>query len=126
MQVDAEDEHDLRRLQALVTGHLERFGRRDGLQVSWERAGSAADPDASGTAGASSGTDTARRRRLELLGVAAAAVVFLAAHLGLGGAVAASWRWTGGAVGALGGVFLVKAAVVGGFVVHRSRAGKRR
>ncbi|PWI05930.1 hypothetical protein DIZ27_36175 [Streptomyces sp. NWU339] len=132
LRVEAAGEENLRRLQALVAGHVERFGRRDGLRVSWQRAAPVAASDGSGTAGAagttgaSAGTTAGRSRRLKLLGCAALVVFVLAAHLGLGGAVAANWRWTGGAVGAVLAAFLVKAAVLGGFAAHRGRAAKRR
>ncbi|MFD6033662.1 DUF2218 domain-containing protein [Streptomyces griseoincarnatus] len=129
VRVEAAGEENLRWLQTLVAGHLERFGRRDGLRVSWQRAAPVADPDGSGaaaTVGASAGTAAGLSRHLKLLGCAALVVFVLAAHLGLGGAMAANWRWTGGAMGAVLAAFLVKAAVLGGFAAHRGRAAKRR
>ncbi|MET9686597.1 hypothetical protein [Streptomyces coeruleorubidus] len=57
----------------------------------------------------------------------AVVALVLAAHLGLGGAVLANWRWTGWAVGGVLAVLLVKAVVLGGFAVHhRGRASKSR
>ncbi|NEA87116.1 DUF2218 domain-containing protein [Streptomyces sp. SID9913] len=38
MRIEAAGEEKLRRLRNLVTGHVERFGRRDGSQVDWQRA----------------------------------------------------------------------------------------
>lgn len=37
LRVEAAGEEELRRLQELVAGHVERFGRREGLRVSWRR-----------------------------------------------------------------------------------------
>lgn len=129
LRVEAAGEENLQRLQDLVTQHVERFGRRDGLQVSWQRLASAVEPESSGaaeTAGASGRTAAGRSGNLKLLGLAAAVVLALAAHLGLGGAVVANWHSAGGAVGAVLAAFLLKAAVVGGFALHRGRATRRR
>jgi uncharacterized protein len=35
IEVSAADEDDHRRMESVVGSHLERFGRRDGLSVSW-------------------------------------------------------------------------------------------
>ncbi|CAL9666147.1 DUF2218 domain-containing protein [Streptomyces sp. Tu 3180] len=126
LRVQAPSEENLRRLQDLVTGHLERFGRRDGLQVSWQP-GPHAEPDGSGTAdvaGTSAEPTSGRSRHLKLLGLAAVVLV-LAAHFGLASVLAANWSWTGGAVGALLALLVLKTAVLGGFAAHR-RATKRR
>jgi hypothetical protein len=37
LRVEAADEESLRRIQDLVAGRLERFGRRDHLTVNWQR-----------------------------------------------------------------------------------------
>ena len=37
LRVQAADEDNLRRLQDLIAGRLERFGRRDRLTVTWQR-----------------------------------------------------------------------------------------
>jgi hypothetical protein len=130
LRVDAESEENLLQLQNLLSGHLERFGRREGLQVSWQQAAAVADPAGSDTASAAdlaaaSGRTTAGRRHLKL-GLAAVVVLVLAAHLGLGSVVAANWRWTAGAVTAVFALILVKAAVLGGFAVHRGWITKHR
>ena len=36
LSVEATDEDNLQRVQDLVGGHLERFGRRDHLDVNWQ------------------------------------------------------------------------------------------
>jgi hypothetical protein len=35
--VSAANDEDLERMERVIGGHLERFGARDGLSVSWER-----------------------------------------------------------------------------------------
>ncbi|MFF5979297.1 DUF2218 domain-containing protein [Streptomyces olindensis] len=125
LRIEAPEEENLRRLEELVAGHLERFGRRDGLQVSWQHSAPVAEPGGPGTAGKTAAGPTAdRSRHLKLLGLAAVVLV-LAAHLGLGGVLAANWHWSAGAVGAVAALLLLKAAVLGGFAARR-RATKRR
>ncbi|WP_063797231.1 DUF2218 domain-containing protein [Streptomyces sp. AS58] len=126
LRIAAVDAENLRRLQTLATGHMERFGRRERLRMNWQEPESAvetADCETAATARASGGTTAGRR---QLLGLATAVVLLLAAHLGLGGVIAAHWRWTGGAVAAALAVVLVKAAVLGGLAVYRGRPAKRR
>ena len=36
VRIDATNEEDLQRIQNLITGNLERFGRRDQLKVNWQ------------------------------------------------------------------------------------------
>ncbi|GCB43485.1 DUF2218 domain-containing protein [Streptomyces sp. NL15-2K] len=125
--VEAADEEDLRRLQDLVTGHIERFGRRDGLQVNWERREtSAASPEAVVTAGAPGGGDAPRRSRLRVMGLVVVVALVLAVHLRVGGVLLANWQWTGWAAGGVLLVVLVKVAALGGFALRRGRAAKSR
>jgi hypothetical protein len=42
VRVEAPDEHNLRRLQALITADLQRFGRRRALAVRWTQPHSSA------------------------------------------------------------------------------------
>jgi len=37
LRAEATDEEHLQRVQELVTGHLDRFSRRDHLSVNWQR-----------------------------------------------------------------------------------------
>jgi hypothetical protein len=127
LRVEAADAENLQRLEDLVAGHVERFGRRDGLQVSWQQPAPLADPGGFGTAGVagtSAATSAGRSRHLKLLGLAAVVLV-LAAHLGLGGVLAANWHWSAGTAGTVLALVLVKAAVLGGVAAHR-RATRRR
>ncbi|MFD7280993.1 DUF2218 domain-containing protein [Streptomyces sp. NPDC059862] len=127
VRVEAADEENLGRLQDLVAGHVERFGRRDGLQVRWR--GLETSAQSSGAAGAveaSGGGAVPRRRYLGRTALVVVLALVLAVHLGLGGVLLANWRWTGWAVGGVLAVVLVKAVLLGGFAVHRGRASKSR
>ncbi|WP_409474545.1 DUF2218 domain-containing protein [Streptomyces sp. HC307] len=127
LRVEAAEEKELRLLQDLVAGHVERFGRRDGLQVHWQRPESPAASDEAVAPAEAPGEGAApRKRHLKATGLGVAAVLILAVHLGLGGAVLSNWRWTGWAVGGVLVVVVVKVVVLGGFAVHRGRAWKSR
>ncbi|GAB2883643.1 hypothetical protein GCM10027074_60330 [Streptomyces deserti] len=127
LRVEAVDEEDLRRLQDLAGGHVERFGRRDGLQVRWQRPESPAVPaEAVDTAGVPGRGAVPRRRHLRVTGIVALVALVLAVHLGWGGVVLANWQWIGWAVGGVLAVVLGKAALLGGFALRRGRATKSR
>ncbi|MGW0820144.1 DUF2218 domain-containing protein [Streptomyces sp. NPDC002845] len=116
LRVEAADDDGVTRLQNLVAGHVERFGRRDGLRVSWQRPGFPADsPGVSAGIAETPGEGAVpRRRHLRLAGLAALVALVLVVHLGLGGALLANWRWTGWAAGGVLAVVLVKVAVLAG------------
>lgn len=127
VRIEAADQEDLKRLQNLLAGHIERFGRRDGLQVSWQRPEShAVSTEVGGTAGALGGLVAPRRRHLRVMGLVAVIALVLAVHLGLGSVVLANWQWTGWAIGVVLAVVLLKAALLGGFAMRRGRATKSR
>lgn len=128
VQVEAVDEENLRRLQDLVAGHVERFGRREQLKVTWQ------EPEVSTTSPgevvdavpAPQGGAARHRWRGGTIALTAGGVLAIALHLGLGGILVANWQWTAGTVGGVLAVVLVKVVVLGGIVVHRrksSRAG---
>ncbi|MFE9880648.1 DUF2218 domain-containing protein [Streptomyces sp. NPDC005784] len=125
LHVEAAADDDLRRLQDLVAGHIERFGRRDGLRVHWQSPETPAPPPAVAAAVAAdaaqgpAGEAVPRRGRFRAMGLMGVVVLVLAVHLGLGGVLLSNWRWTGWAVGGLLAVVLVKAALVGGFAIRR-------
>lgn len=125
LRAEAVDRENLGRLQDLVTGHVERFGRRDGLQVSWRESDTPAQPlDAAEAFGGGPGP---HRRHLKGAGLVTAVALVLAVHLGFGGAVLANWQWTGWAVGGVLAVVLVKVVVLGRLAVHhRGRAARGR
>ncbi|WP_369254978.1 DUF2218 domain-containing protein [Streptomyces sp. R35] len=130
--VEAVDEENLRRLQDLVTGHVERFGRREELTVAWEEPEAAmepADDNAAGAAPATRGEVVRRGRRARTAALVAVGVLAVAVHLGLGGVLLANWRWTGWAVGVVLAVVLLKVTVLTGlgrFVVRRNRISRAR
>lgn len=128
LRAEAVDEEDLARLQGLVAGHVERFGRRDGVRVGWQRPESpVVSPQAAvGMAGAPGGGAVSRRGHLKVMGIVAVIVIVLAVHLGLGGFLLSNWRWTGWAAVGLLVVLLLKVALLGGFVIRRDRASKSR
>lgn len=118
VRVEADDPENLGRLRDVVTTHLGRFSRRDPLTVEWQPS------EASKTSDEAVPVPQRRggRARFMVIGVA---VIAVALHLGLGGAVLTRTSWTGWAVGFLVTVVVVKAALVGGFALrrHRRRTG---
>ncbi|MEV8034541.1 DUF2218 domain-containing protein [Streptomyces sp. NPDC086182] len=145
MRAEATTEGDLRRLQDLLAGHVERFGRRDGLRVNWRSPSPEtpavpvavaveAEAEAEAEAARPSARETVPRRghfkrgHFKTVGVVVVVALVLAVHLGLGGVLLSNRRWTGWAVGGLLAVVLVKVALVGGFAVRRMprRYGKNR
>jgi hypothetical protein len=118
LRLEAATEADLQKLRDLLTVHLGRFGRRDQLQVEWDRPGatpaSPADPA------------PARRSRLAWAGLAALVIAVVAVHLGLADALLSASDWTSWAVGAVLAMITVKLAValVVGRRMHR-RSGRR-
>ena len=114
VRVEADDPESLGRLRDLVTTHLGRFSRRDPLTVEWQ------PTEAPKTFGEAPPAPERRggRARFVVIGVA---VIAVALHLGLGGAVLTRTSWTGWVVGFLVTVVVVKAALMGGFALHRHR-----
>ncbi|GAB2735297.1 DUF2218 domain-containing protein [Streptomyces bullii] len=132
LRAEAEDAQGMRRLQDLMTSHLERFGRREGLRVRW-RDGEAAPDPAAPTARRTRTADTAGtptpppwRRQLTWAGVTALVLVAVAVHLGSAGAVLSGPRWTAWAVGAVLAVAVVKIAALTFLGRHAHRRGRRR
>lgn len=117
VRVEVADEERLRQIQDLLTADLERFGRRDGLQVTWERVESpVAQTD---DAAASTGRVPVRRKRGTTILLIVAAALAVAAHVVLGGAALASWRWTSVAADILLAVVVLK--IVGAAWLARRR-----
>jgi hypothetical protein len=117
LRAEASDEENLQRVQDLVTGHLDRFSRRDRLTVTWDRrdAPGAQPAEATGTPLAPTGPTgqgAARRRRRRRMGLTAVGALGVAVHLGLGGAVLATSRWTGWAADIVLVLVLVKVIAI--------------
>ncbi|MFE2581445.1 DUF2218 domain-containing protein [Streptomyces sp. NPDC059378] len=129
LRVDADDEEALRRLQEAIAARIEKIGRRDALQVTWQRA----VPDTPSQAECDEHRDTdgrgvGRSRRaitLGALGLVAGGAVVVAAHLGIGGAVLADAKWTGWAAGAVLALVLVKLLLLGGHLLLGRTALRR-
>jgi hypothetical protein len=123
VRIEAAGNEDMGRLQELLAVHVERFGRRDGLRVSWQSSdsgpGAAANDDFDGGAGR-------RRARLSAAAFAAVLLLVLALHLGFGAVLLENWQWTGWAVGGVLVVVLVKVVVLGGFAFWRGRVLRNR
>ncbi|MCX4585950.1 DUF2218 domain-containing protein [Streptomyces sp. NBC_01481] len=131
LRIEAADEENLRRLQDLLAGHVERFGRRDRLKANWQRLEASTPPpdEVIITTPVPEGGLSKRRRHVGTIGLVAVVVLVIAVHLGLGGALLANWRWSGWAAGIVLAVVLVKAIVVTGlgrFAIRRGKASKPR
>ncbi|RZB14304.1 DUF2218 domain-containing protein [Streptomyces sp. F001] len=128
LRAEAAEDDDLRRLQDLAAGHVERFGRRDGLLVNWQPTDMPAAPPeaAAGPAQVLAGNVVPRRSHLKVTALVAVVVLVLAVHLGLGGVLLSNWRWTGWAAGGILAVVLLKVALLGGFAIRRGRASRSR
>ena len=111
VRVEADAPENLGRLRDLVTTHLGRFSRRDPLTVEWQP---------SEVSGVAVPVRQVRGGRARFV-VIAVAVIAVALHLALGGAVLTRMSWTGWVVGFLVTIVAVKAALVGGFALRRHR-----
>ncbi|AZQ39087.1 DUF2218 domain-containing protein [Streptomyces cyaneochromogenes] len=133
LRAEGDDEQGLRRLQELVTTHLDRFGRREGLQVDWqdeqdEQVGHGAGAPAARHQkdSAVARTSSLRRRHLTWAGIAFLALAIIAVHLGLAEAVLSGPRWTDWTIGAVLAVVVVKIAAATALGRHAHRRGRRR
>lgn len=121
--IDAADEEKLARIQTIIGRNLDRFARREGITVDWQRTddsrGHAAPDDRPAPA-------TADRRRLAAVAVpAVVAALAIALHLGLGAAVLTNGNWIRGTAGLILVLVLAKAAVVLGGIAFRRKWSHR-
>jgi hypothetical protein len=90
LRAEAANNEDLQRIQDLLTQRIDKIGRRDHLTVTWQRTGTSAPSDPADVA--------AERRHGGKPGTAwvlvAVVALFIAVHLGLGGAALAASSWT--------------------------------
>jgi hypothetical protein len=114
VRVEAGEVAQLARIQDILTADLERFGRRDGLKVTWQGS-SAAGGFVHGEVAASHGS------RGTTIAFVVAAVLAIAAHVVFGGAALAAWRWTSVAADVLLALVILKIAVVALFARNRFR-----
>lgn len=128
---EAANENDLRQIQDLVAGRLEKIGRRDHLTVTWQRSEAPGiQPEADQTDAPHPEEElphagsTTRRWSLHAIGGVAALAV--GAHLVLGGSVLAASRWLGWGAGAIAlAVILVKVIGVGSLAALRGHRRAR-
>ncbi len=116
LRAEATDGENLQRVQDLVAGHLERFGRRDHLKVNWRRPSAPTVQPSEGASTAPKPPQNAspRREHRKTVVLTAAGALAVAMHLGLGGAVLAVWMgWTTGIVFTVVLVTVVAVTVTG-------------
>ncbi len=114
LHAEAADEQRLRRIEVLVAQRLETIGRRDNLTVTWRTPTGQPEPPA---------TAPHRLRGTTIL-LAIAAVLAIAAHLGLGGAALANATWLGWSANVILALIAVKVVVV--VVLALRRRSRRR
>ena len=131
VRIEATDEDNLRQIQDIVTRDFDRFSRRDPLTVTWhhsETPNLAAGEEAGSATPTHTGKPATRRRRLswKAIVLAAVAVLAVALHLGLGGAVLTNSRWTTGAVVIVAAIIALKIVliVLGRRGIHHHKAAK--
>ncbi|MGW5723364.1 DUF2218 domain-containing protein [Amycolatopsis sp. NPDC003865] len=112
IRVEVDGEERLRWIQDLLATDLERFGRRDGLEVTWR----GNEP--------SRETVVGRGNRGTTVALVAAAAVAVVAHVVAGRAALASWQWTSVAADLVLGAVVLKILVV--VVLSRRGIRKRR
>ncbi|MBF9066448.1 DUF2218 domain-containing protein [Streptacidiphilus fuscans] len=131
LRVDAGDEEALQRLQDGITARIEKIGRRDGLQVHWQRAETGDLPPTEPTEPTDETSPTpekgraSRRPRGTTLGLMAGGAAVVAVHLGIAGAALAGAAWTGWAANAVLVLIVVKLLFMGGHL-FLGRAALRR
>lgn len=117
VRLDIDDEDRLRAAEKVLAATLERFGRRDGLHVGWDRVG---------TVGPVSANPGRPRKRRTAVALAVAVVLAVAAHLVVGGLALASWAWTSVLADVVLGLVVLKIVVVAVLSRHRLRNGHAR
>jgi hypothetical protein len=105
VRVEAGAEAQLARIQDILTADLERFGRRDGLKVTWQ------GPSAADGADRGEGA-VSRRSRGTTVALVVAVALAVTAHVAFGGAALATWRWTSVAADVLLALVILKIVVV--------------
>jgi hypothetical protein len=110
LRAEADDEQNLRRIQALLARRIETIGRRDNLKVHWQA--TTVQPGEPTTEPTPTGKTTARRGHRNTILLIAAGVLAIAIHVGLGGVVLASMSWTGWTADVILAVVLAKVVTV--------------
>jgi hypothetical protein len=108
LRAEAANDDDLQLIQSLLRDRLERIGRRDRLAVAWQRVDS---PETASVGGESAPTKK-RRSPVAPWILAGLVVLFVAVHLGLGGAALAATSWTVWTIVGLAAILLMKIIMV--------------
>ncbi|MFG1706547.1 DUF2218 domain-containing protein [Nonomuraea sp. M3C6] len=117
LRIEAQDEDQMQRIQAVLTRNLTRMSRRDNLTVDWSR------PDA--TIGATPATVPPRRGRHTVLGLTVAGILVVAVHVGLVAGVLTLPQWASLSANVILVGVLVKAALIAAHVWRRRRASAK-
>jgi hypothetical protein len=107
LRLESADEEGLQRLQAAVAHRLETIGRRESLEVTWQRPGAPAPEP----------TTRKHRGRVTTIALVAIGALIVAVHLGLGGTALATSAWTAWATNIFLAVVLLKVLILAGHVV---------
>ena len=127
LRAEADTEEDLKRIQELVAGRMEKIGTRDRLTVTWQRLGTTdLQPDEPDSVAGSQPREeqqhpTGAQRRWSFGVVGGVVALIIVAHLVLGGSVLAASRWLGWGAGAV--VLVVVLAKVIGIGTLATRHG---
>jgi hypothetical protein len=125
LRVEAEDEGQLQRIQALVTRNISRMGRRDNLTVEWSPL-EGTDGAAPGPAARTVDAASHRGGRHTVFGLGSAAVLVVAVHAGLAAGVLTMPQWASLGVDVALLAVLVKLAFVGAHVWRRRASSRAR
>jgi hypothetical protein len=103
VRIDAADEDGLAQIRDVVERDLQRFSSRDPITVTWQGS-------------VDTGTSKPRRHlprtHLQTVLLGSAAVLVIALHIGLAGAVVAHSRWTGIALDVMAALVVVKIGLI--------------
>lgn len=119
--LQAADDEALRRLQDIVTRDLQRFGRRDHLQITWPDSPPASDHTTNSEGSPSNHAPRIRPGRAALIGGIALVAVLVAAHAIFGAALLDNLGWIGGSVAAIAVIIGTKLVLImaGGRRLHK-------
>jgi hypothetical protein len=137
VRIESADEEGLQRIQDIVTNDFARFSSRDPLTVRWQRYETPGavclpgDDAREAGAGVPSAAASGHGRRgvrwvrgnITTVVLVLAAVLLVAVHLGLAGAIVAHSRWTGVAASVVAALVALKVAAI---VVVRQRFRRRK
>ncbi|HEY0448621.1 DUF2218 domain-containing protein [Actinophytocola sp.] len=135
LRAEATSETELRRIQDLLAGRLEKIGGRDHLTVTWQRpdappgqpgdAEQSSDPSPTEMPQRGQNTTKGQRSLAARWSLVAVVVLFVAIHLGLGGAALAASSWTVWTALGLVAVLVLKIAGLRLLATRRRRPSQR-